>query len=130
MRDLRQLSSPLAKATLVASRAAASLNIGDVFRFSRPELGIDTLVLRFAQISFGTLTDGRVKIDCVEDVFGLPQAVYVTRQPSGWEDPRQPPTNVNFRTIGELPYWTIVREITGESANAQAEVGPDGGSSI
>lgn len=127
MRDLRQLSSPLAKATLVASRIAASLNIGDVFRFSWPELGIDTLVLRVAQISFGTLTDGRVKIDCVEDVFGLPQAVYVTPQPSGWDDPRQPPTSANFRYVGELPYWTIVREITGESANAQAEVDPDGG---
>ena len=34
MHDLLQLSSTLAKITLVANRTAASLNIGDVFRFS------------------------------------------------------------------------------------------------
>lgn len=127
MRDLRQLSAPLAKVTLVANRIAAGLNIGDVFRFAWPELGIDRLVLRVAQISFGTLTDGRVKIDCVEDVFGLPQAVYVIPQTSGWVDPRQPPTAANFRYVAELPYWSIIREITGESATAQAEIDPDGG---
>ncbi|WP_338618308.1 phage tail protein [Pigmentiphaga sp. CHJ604] len=127
MRELRQLSTPLAKVTLVASRVAASLNIGDVFRLTWPELGIDSLVLRVAQIGFGTLTDGRVKIDCVEDVFALPQAVYVAPQPSAWQDPRQPPMAAPLRTLGELPYWSIVRELTGESAALQAEIDPEAG---
>lgn len=127
MRDLRQLSAPLAKVTLVASRVGSSLNIGDCFRFHWPELGIERLVLRVVQISFGTLTDGRVKIDCVEDVFGLPHAAYLAPQASGWVDPRQPPTPANFRYVDELPYWTIIREITGESAAAQAEIDPQAG---
>jgi len=127
MRDLRQLSSPLAKITLVANRAAADLNIGDVFRLSWPELRIERLILRVAQISYGTLTDGRVRIICVEDVFGLPDAVYLAPAESGWVDPRQGPVPANAVAVGELPYWTIVHEMTGESAAAQAEIDPDGG---
>jgi len=123
MRDLRQLSSSLAKITLVANRTAASLNIGDVFRFSWPELRI----LRMAQISYGTLADGRVRITCVEDVFGLPEAVYLAPAESGWVDPRQAPIAANFVSVSELPYWTIVHEMTGESAAALAEIDPNGG---
>jgi len=40
VRDLRRPSEPLAKVAPVASRAAAGLNIGDVFAFARPELGM------------------------------------------------------------------------------------------
>lgn len=127
MRDLRQLSSTLAKITLVANRTAASLNIGDVFRFSWPELRIEQLILRVAQISYGTLADGRVRITCVEDVFGLPDAVYLAPAESGWVDPRQAPIAANFVSVSELPYWTIVHELTGESAAAQAEIDPNGG---
>ncbi len=127
MRDLRQLSATLAKITLVANRTAASLNIGDVFRFSWPELRIEQLILRVAQISYGTLADGRVRITCVEDVFGLPDAVYLAPAESGWVDPRQAPIAANFVSVSELPYWTIVHELTGESAAAQAEIDPNGG---
>ena len=35
-------SVPLAKVTLIANRQASNLNIGDVFKFTWPELGIPT----------------------------------------------------------------------------------------
>ncbi len=127
MRDLRQLSSTLAKVTLVANRAAASLNIGDVFTLTWPELQIQQIVCRVVQISFGTLTDGRVRITCIEDVFGLPQAVYFSPATSGWIDPRQAPVAAPNAAVGELPYWTIIREITGDSTTAQSEIDPMGG---
>lgn len=127
MRDLRQLSSTLAKVTLVANRAAAALNIGDVFTLTWPDLQIQQIVCRVVQISFGTLTDGRVRITCIEDVFGLPQAVYFAPAMSGWIDPRQAPVAASNAAVGELPYWTIIREITGESTTAQSEIDPMGG---
>ncbi len=127
MRDLRQLSSTLAKVTLVANRTAASLNIGDVFTLAWPELQIQQIVCRVVQISFGTLTDGRVRITCIEDVFGLPQAVYFAPATSGWVDPRQAPIAAPNAAVGELPYWTIIRDITGESTTAQSEIDPLGG---
>lgn len=127
MRDLRQLSSTLARVTLVANRAAASLNIGDMFKLAWPELQIEQIVCRVVQVSFGTLTDGRVRITCVEDVFGLPDAVYFAPASSGWLDPRQAPVAAANAAVGELPYWTLIREITGESTTAQSEIDPLGG---
>jgi hypothetical protein len=37
--------------------------------------------MRVVRISYGTLTDGRVRIECVEDIFGLPSASYVSPTP-------------------------------------------------
>ena len=65
------------QATLIANRQASNLNIGDVFKFTWPELGVAQLVMRVVRVSYGTLTDGRVRIECVEDIFGLPSASYV-----------------------------------------------------
>lgn len=37
------------------------------------------------------------------------------------------PVAATATLVTELPYWTIVRELTGESATAQSELDPDGG---
>lgn len=125
--DLKQLSVPLAKATLVANRKAASLNIGDAFKLTWPELGIAQLVMRVVRISYGTLTDGRVRIECVEDIFGLPSATYVSPTPTSWVSPLTAPAPVPFRKLGEAPWWTVVKRVVGESATARAELEPEGG---
>ena len=85
--DLKQLSVPLAKATLIANRQASRLNIGEVFKFTWPELGIAQLVMRVVRVSYGTLTDGRVRLECVEDIFGMPAASDVAPTPTAWVSP-------------------------------------------
>jgi hypothetical protein len=127
MGDLRQLSTPLAKAVLVANRKAASLNIGDVFKFTWPELGITQLVMRITKISYGTLTEGAVRIECVEDIFGLPSASYVTPTPTSWSSPVTAPAPSPYRRLGEAPWWTIVKRLVGESDTARGELDPQGG---
>ena len=125
--DLKQLSVPLAKATLIANRQASNLNIGDVFKFTWPELGIAQLVMRVVRVSYGTLTDGRVRIECVEDVFGLPSASYVSPTPTSWVSPLTSPAPVPYRRLNEAPWWTVVKRVVGESATAQNELDPQGG---
>jgi len=125
--DLKQLSVPLAKATLIANRQAAALNIGDVFKFTWPELGIAQLVMRVVRLSYGTLTDGRVRIECVEDIFGLPAASYVTPTPTSWVSPLTAPAQAPYRRIGEAPWWTVVKRLVGESQTARDELDPQGG---
>jgi hypothetical protein len=125
--DLKQLSVPLAKATLVANRQAANLNIGDVFKLTWPELGIAQLVMRVVRVSYGTLTDGRVRIECVEDIFGLPSAAYVSPTPTSWVSPLTSPAPAPYRRLGEAPWWTVVKRLVGESAAAQNELDPQGG---
>lgn len=125
--DLKQLSVPLAKATLIANRQASNLNIGDVFKFTWPELGIAQLVMRVVRVSYGTLTDGRVRIECVEDIFGLPSASYVSPTPTSWVSPLTSPAPVPYRRLNEAPWWTMVKRVVGESATAQNELDPQGG---
>jgi hypothetical protein len=125
--DLKQLSVPLAKATLIANRQASNLNIGEVFKLTWTELGIAQLVMRVVRVSYGTLTDGRVRIECVEDIFGLPSASYVSPTPTSWVSPLTSPAPVPYRRLSEAPWWTVVKRMVGESQTARDELDPQGG---
>ncbi|MCE5420246.1 MAG: phage tail protein [Acidithiobacillus sp.] len=127
MRELKQLSSTLAKVTLVANRQASSLDIGDVFRFTWPAYGIAEMIFRVARISYGELADGRVRIEAVQDIFGLPDAVYSTPPPTGWQDPIHWPAPCPAQMAYELPYWQIVKDVTGESTSILNDIDPSEG---
>lgn len=125
--DLQQLSVPLAKLTLIANRQASRLNIGEVFKFTWPELGIAQLVMRVVRVSYGTLTDGRVRLECVEDIFGMPAASDVAPTPTAWVSPLTAPSPSPYRRLGEAPWWTVVKRLVGESPTARSELDPQGG---
>ena len=114
-RELSQISRALAKATLVVNRQAAGLQVGDAFRLVWPDLGIESLIMRVINISYGLLTDGRIKIDAVEDVFSLPDTAWIGASGSSWVDPIQTPQPLTTQAVFELPYWSVVRGVTGES---------------
>lgn len=114
MRELKQLSNTLAKVTLVANRQASSLDVGSVFKLTWPEYGISEMIMRVARIGYGLLTDGQVRIEAVQDIFGLPNAIYVTPPPTGWTDPISAPQPCPAQTVYEVPYWQIVKDVVGE----------------
>lgn len=114
MRELKQLSNTPAKATFVANRQASSLDVGSVFKLSWPEYGISEMIMRVARIGYGVLTDGQVRIEAVQDIFGLPNAVYVTPPPTGWTDPISAPQPCPAQTVYEVPYWQVVKDVVGE----------------
>jgi hypothetical protein len=127
MRELKQLSSALAKVTLIANRQAASLDIGSVFNLTWPPYGITGMIMRVARISYGELTNGQVRIEAVQDVFGLPNAVYTNPPPSGWQDPISRPAPCPAQTIYELPYWQIVKDVVGEIPSILNDIDPTEG---
>jgi hypothetical protein len=110
-RELTAVSSPLAKLTLIVNRSAWSTAIGDVFKFSWDKLGIVTQIFRVMQIDTGTLTDGKIRITAVEDVFGMPTAVYTGTQASGWVDPSQDPIDLTRQRVVEANYWDIQTKV-------------------
>lgn len=112
MRDLQAGSTPLASIKLTATRAAWQVFPGDVFRLTWPEYGIDDVVYRCLAVNRGTLTDGQIIIDAVEDVFGLPDNTYLVEQPGGWVDPSQTPAAAPYRKLLEAPYWDLARNLT------------------
>lgn len=111
-RDLNAASTPLARIKLTATRAAWDVFPGDVFRLNWPEYGIDDVVYRALNVNRGTLTDGQIIIDAVEDVFGLPSNTYLVDQPSEWEDPASDPAPAPYRMLLEAPYWDLVRNLS------------------
>ena len=122
MRELKQLVSPLAKCTFVANRQASGLNIGDVVKLSWPPYGIDQMVMRVARIAYGELANGAVRVECVQDIFGLPQSVYSAPPPSGWTEPTSLPAPCPHQTLFEVPYWSVVKDFTGESQSLLGDI--------
>lgn len=117
-RDLRALSTPLASATIFATRKAAALNIGDVFVFSWPRFGLVQTVMRVTNVELGSLESNVVKLSVIEDVFSLSDAIYAAPPPSEWQNPNNPPAACPFHSVIEAPYWEVVQR-RGES-EAQA----------
>ena len=112
MRDLAVVSTPLAKIRLKVNRAAWNPYPGDVFKLEWPALGIAGLVMRIAGVDGGSLTNGAISIDAVEDVFGLPSAAYTASQPTRWADPVPAPTATMPRRLVEAPYWDVARALS------------------
>ena len=123
-RELRQLATPLAKATLIVNRQAWNLNLGDVFRWQWAPYGIQDMVMRVASVGRGTLTDGRIRIECVQDIFSVASAIYATPPSSAWTSPVSAPAPSPYRLLIEAPYWVVAREIVGESDTLLAEIDP------
>ena len=122
MRELKQLSSSLAKCTFVANRKASSLNISDVIKLSWPPYGIDQMPMRVVRLAYGELANGAVRVECVQDIFGLPQSVYSAPPPSGWTEPTNLPAPCPYQTLIEVPYWSVVKDFTGESQSLLGDI--------
>jgi len=82
-RDQHQISAFPAVMKIKAKRTMAHLMAGDVFKMSWPPLGIISMVVRVLTPHYGTLTDGEVSFDCVEDIFGMKDALYAPA-PNNW----------------------------------------------
>jgi hypothetical protein len=117
-RDIRTFGSTIARVRFYATRAAYGLLPGDVIRFSWPRLGIQSMVLRIGKINYGTLTEGRIEIEAVEDSFGLPLNSYLQPPPLGWQPPNTTPSPAEHYTAFEIPYREIAA--TEGAANAAA----------
>lgn len=114
MRDLRAATSGLARVTMTVNRAGYSILPGDVLRFQWLPAGIADMALRVASVDYGSLTDGAVTIECIEDVFSLPATSYVNPQPGGSGAITTPQASQGALAI-EAPYLSLVRQV-GDSA--------------
>ncbi len=118
MRELKTLTQPLARLKLIANRESFDLKPGGVFKFTWPDLGIVEMVMRITTMDFGTLTDGEVTIDAVEDVFFNVQSVFADPPPTLWTDPISPPVPVTDYFLLTAPYWLIATQFLGDNQTA------------
>ena len=113
LRDLRALGSPLARMSLtVAPDTLEEAPLpGDVFLLNWPRLGIDQMIVRVTGIDTGTLGAGQWRIEAMEDVFGLDNAV-LTPPPPIIEEPTLEPLPPALVLAVEIPYWELARSLS------------------
>jgi hypothetical protein len=112
IRELKQNSTPLAKARIVANRDAWDLNPGDPFVLTWAPKGIDQVVMRAMSLNYGNMTKGDIEINAVEDIFGVPSSNYSTPQDSLWTDPVGDPVPAPELRLEEVPYWDLKMQLS------------------
>lgn len=86
LRELK-VQLPLRKMNVVLDRRGWRIAPGMPFRISYPEKGINNLILRGGECRDGTLTDGKITVKSVQDIFGMPDTDFIEPPASGWTPP-------------------------------------------
>jgi len=86
-RDLRGLSTPLARATFVVDRSFWDTTINDVIAWTSALHGFTQLPMRVLEIDYGSLLDGKIALTCVQDVFKTATGSYDPPAASNWTRP-------------------------------------------
>lgn len=103
-RELRGLSFPLAKTSLVCDRTAIRLRPGDPFELVWPDLDIVSMNMRVLSISIGDSVELRVRVDAIQDIFSLGKVVYQPPQATRWFNPAvAPPVAALANACFEVP---------------------------
>ena len=106
VRCLKVVSFPLAKIKLVTNRKAYGLVPGDVIALTWEPLGIYEKVFRITAPNYGSVEDGEIELDAIEDIYSMPSAVFVPPPGSGSIDPiNSTPTDLTYKGIIETPYF-------------------------
>lgn len=88
-RDLRTVSRPFGKGTVVVDRTLYETKIGDVLAWTNAQLGLTKFPVRVQRIDHGELRDGRITLDVVEDVFYYLTGSFGDPPETEWEEPLQ-----------------------------------------
>lgn len=104
-RELRELSYPLAQISLVCNRTGFNLKPADVIRFSWVEFSIVDMPLRVTRVDFGTLQDGKITIEAVQDIFQAEISAFTPAPDTEFTTPVQEitPFTASDQFISELP---------------------------
>ncbi len=104
-RQLSLMSVPLFQIEIRCNRKASLIKPGQCFVFNWAPYGISNMVMRVQKIDKGTLTDGVVTINAVQDRFATALAVFAPPTGSGWTPISSDAAPVTVRRIDEVPFW-------------------------
>jgi hypothetical protein len=86
-RELRSASRPLGKATLIVDRTFYAVNPGDVIAWTDVPLGLVKLAMRITKVDLGSLREGKITLQLVEDIFNFKASSAGEPPESGWIPP-------------------------------------------
>ena len=106
-RDLEALSSSPISLTLTVDRTAYTLHRGAVFRINSQRYGINNLVCRVQDISFGTLESGTITIKAMQDKFQIDEGLFLDN-PAGEFTPIDTlPQQIVDNDVMDMPYFLL-----------------------
>lgn len=113
MRDLKRFGSPLARMTFtLAKDALEEMPLpGDVLLLSYPRVGVQRMVIRVTGVDTGKATDAALRIEAVEDVFGMGGSRLAASVPR-LDDPPLLPAAPYLTLAVEAPYWELARRMS------------------
>jgi len=118
LRDLQQVSAPLARAEMELDRSFWNTNQGACLRLQWPDEGVDNIVFRVLAVSRGT-TSEKITVNLVEDIFSSPY--YQIAAPTDqWVDPSTAPLPVYSAYLGAIPFFLLAQRI-GDTAAQEVE---------
>lgn len=115
-REQKHASSMLASIRFKAKRTMADLHRNSVIKIQIDDLGITSMIVRIVSIDYGSLADGTLTIEAVEDVFGSAETVYGTPPDTLASDPNNAAADVTAWLLTETPYYVLANEILGLTA--------------
>lgn len=111
-RELKAVTTPLIGCTIKCNRInAAQLTVGSPFVLHWPDYGIERVVMRVSNIGYGTATNGEITIDCMQDVFGLGDALFVTPPDTEWKPPVTEPAAATTYYVDSTPFREIIQRL-------------------
>lgn len=106
-RDMKTLSYPLAPLRVYANRKAYGLRPADVFVLNWPRLGFSGMVCRVLNPNYGSLENGEIELDVIEDIFSIASTAFTPPVGTGWTDPVAPVAAPLATRIFEAPFHLI-----------------------
>lgn len=103
-RELHSQAYPLATVTIEGNRQLAGSRIGDVVVLNWAPYGVKNMILRVTNVDLGEFEDGTVKLDAMEDVFGLGKTEFDFSGSTEWKPAESYPAGVQAFRYLELPY--------------------------
>ena len=128
-RSLRTRAYPLARATFIVNREFWNLKPGQVFKWTNAELDISELPMRVAAIDFGTLTENKITIIAIQDIFEFLDPSFGDPPDTEWIPPIG--TVIDYptdeRIAFELPRAMLIRhpDYVPGTGNPWSSVGTD-----
>jgi len=84
VREAIPLTTPLLKCDITVNRKAYNVKPGDVLYLNWPKLGIESIIMRVLEIDYGTLKNSQIKLNLIQDKFGIQYSLYSSEPTNSW----------------------------------------------
>ena len=121
-RDLRASSINLRRFSLTLDQRGDVVHPGDVLVIEDPKRGVSSIAVRVGKVRDGTLTDGKVRIEVIQDVFSLPSVSFSASVPVQYTPPSTVPCVDQVHAI-EAPYFILASRLRPADLSFVAEDG-------